>query len=62
MHVKQTCWKESKLLANYASVSISPEIITNGAPLVVVANLNPTLTRVCATLESDVSIHTHCQT
>ena len=61
MHVKQTCWKESNLPANYVSISTSPVIMTNGAPLVAVADLNPTLTRVCTTLESDVSICTPCQ-
>ena len=61
MHVKRTYWKESKLPANYISISTFPEIITNGAPLVVVADLNSTLTRVCTTLESDVTICTPCQ-
>ena len=62
MHVKLTCWKESKLPANYDSISKSPEITTNSAPLIVIADLNSTLTRICATLESDVAICTHYQT
>jgi len=62
MQVEQTCLKEPKLPANYIRFSKSPPILTNSAPLVVVADLNATLMRVCTTLESDVTICTHCQT
>ena len=57
--MQQTCWREPKLPASYICISTSPLIITNSAPLVVIADLNSTLTRVCSTLKSDVTKCTH---
>ena len=62
VHVKQTCWNESKLSARYICIDRVPVVITNSAPLVVVADFNSTLTMNCAALESDVTICAHCQT
>ena len=57
--MQPTCWREPKLPASYICISTSPRIITNSAPLVVIADLNSTLTRVCSTPKSDVTETTH---
>ncbi len=57
-----TCSCVAHLEASHSGVSGVPEVVTHGAPSLVVADLQPTLTGSGSTLQSKVTVEAdHCR-